>query len=123
MDPRTMRNLVKEDLGMESCVIVQRLLQTPKAQEMRKERCRKLLNKLKACQCYQVRIFSDEKIFTCDLAINHHNSPYLMDFLRSMWIPASAYLPSPGLPLKQMVLGVVFSDGQKCLIIFVGVGE
>jgi hypothetical protein len=43
-----MRNLVKDDLGMESHVIVQRLLLTPNSQEMKKERCRKLLNQLKA---------------------------------------------------------------------------
>jgi hypothetical protein len=50
MDPRTMRNLVKEDMGMESRLIVQRLLLTPDTQEMRKERCQKLLNKVKASQ-------------------------------------------------------------------------
>jgi hypothetical protein len=41
MEPSTMRNLVKEDLGMESRIIVQQLLLTTNAQEMRKERCRK----------------------------------------------------------------------------------
>jgi hypothetical protein len=38
--PRTLRSLVKEDLGMESRVIVQHPLLTPNAQEMRKERTR-----------------------------------------------------------------------------------
>jgi hypothetical protein len=33
MDPRTMRNLVKEDLGQESPVIVQRPLLTPDAKK------------------------------------------------------------------------------------------
>jgi hypothetical protein len=70
MDSRTMRRSVREDLGLESRVIVQRLLLTTAAQEMRKERCQKLINKLKASQPRQVRIFSDEKIFTVDLAVN-----------------------------------------------------
>ncbi len=37
MDPRTMRSLVKDDLGMESRVIVQRRLIIPNVQEIRKE--------------------------------------------------------------------------------------
>jgi hypothetical protein len=64
MDPRTMRHLVREDLGLQSCVIVQWLLLTPDSQEMRKERSQKLINKLKAIQPRQVWIFSNEKIFT-----------------------------------------------------------
>jgi hypothetical protein len=44
MDPRTMRHLVKEDLGLESHVIIQQPLLTTDAQEMRKERCQKLIN-------------------------------------------------------------------------------
>jgi hypothetical protein len=35
MDPRTMRLLVREDLGLESHVVVQRLLLTPNVQETR----------------------------------------------------------------------------------------
>jgi hypothetical protein len=58
MDPRTMRHLVREDLGLESRVIVQQLFLTLDAQETRKERCQKLINKLKASQPHQVWIFS-----------------------------------------------------------------
>jgi hypothetical protein len=39
MDPRTMRHLVKEDLGLESRVIAKRPLLTPDTQETIKERC------------------------------------------------------------------------------------
>ncbi len=39
-----------------------------------------------------------------------------------MWTPASASLPSK-VPLEQMVLGVVGSEGQICPIVFIGVGE
>jgi hypothetical protein len=37
---------------------------------MRKERWQKLINELKASQPHQVQIFSNEKIFTRDMAIN-----------------------------------------------------
>jgi hypothetical protein len=57
MDPRTMRHLVKEDLRLDSRVIIQRLLLTTDAQETRKERFQKLINKLKASQPHQVWIF------------------------------------------------------------------
>jgi hypothetical protein len=79
MDPRTMRHLVKEDLGQESRVFVQRPLLTADSQEMRKERCQKLINKLKISQPPQVQTFSDENIFTVDVAINCYNSRYLTD--------------------------------------------
>ncbi len=79
MDPRTMRHLLKEDLGQECRVVAQRPLLTPDSQETMKERCQKLINKLKASQPHQVRIFSDEKIFTVDVAINRRNNHYLTD--------------------------------------------
>ncbi len=79
---------------MESRMIVQQLLLTPGAQEMRKERCRKLLNKLKASPPHQVQVFSNEKIFTRDVAINHCN---LTDLPVTYVNPASASLPSPRL--------------------------
>jgi hypothetical protein len=57
-------------------VVVQQPLLTPNAQETRKERCQKLINKLKASQPHQVWILSDDKIFTMDVAVNRN---YLMD--------------------------------------------
>jgi methylphosphotriester-DNA--protein-cysteine methyltransferase len=36
MDPRTMRHLVREDLGLESTLVIQQLLLTPNAQETMK---------------------------------------------------------------------------------------
>ncbi len=48
MDPRTITTLMKDDLGTESAVITKWPLVIPNAQEMRKERCFKLINKLKA---------------------------------------------------------------------------
>jgi hypothetical protein len=48
MDPRTMRHL-----RLESRVVVQQPRLTPDALETRKERCQKLINKLKASQPHQ----------------------------------------------------------------------
>jgi hypothetical protein len=118
-----MRRLVKEDLGLESRVIVQRPLLTTAAQEMRKERCQKLLNKLKASQPRQVRIFSDEKMFNVDVAVNRRNSRYLTDLPVADVDPDVRISPKSKAPLKQMVLGVIGSDGQKCPIVFVSAGE
>jgi hypothetical protein len=108
-----MRHLVKEDLGLESHVIVQRPLLTTDAQETRKERCQKLINKLKASQPRQVRIFSDEKIFTVDVAVNHRNSRYLTALPVADVDPDVRISPKSKAPLKQMVLGVIGSDGQR----------
>ncbi len=123
MDSRTMRRLVKEDLGLESRVFVQRPLLTTAAQEMRKERCQKLINKLKASQPHQVRIFSDEKMFNVGVAVNRRNSRYLTDLPVADVDPDVRILPKSKAPLKQMVLGVIGSDDQKCPIIFVSAGE
>jgi hypothetical protein len=123
MDPRTMRHLVREDLGLQSRVIVQRPLLTPDAQETRKERCQKLINKLKASHPCQVRIFSDEKMFTVDVDVNRRNSCYLTDLPVADVDPDICILPKSKAPLKQMVLGVIGSDGQKCPIVFVSAGE
>jgi hypothetical protein len=56
MDPRAIRNLVKEDLGITSPAIVQWPLLTPDALDLTEGRCHKLLNKLKASQPNQVQI-------------------------------------------------------------------
>jgi hypothetical protein len=123
MDPRTTRHLVKEDLGLESRVIIQRPLLTTDAQETRKERRQKLINKLKASQPHQVRIFSDEKIFTVDVAVNRQNSCYLTDLPVADVDPDVCISPKSKAPLKQMVLGVIGSNGQKCPIVFDSAGK
>ncbi len=123
MGPMTMRNMVSEGLGMESPVVVQRLLLTPNAQEMKKERCQKLLNKLKASQPHQVHIFVNEKIFTKDVPVNRHNSHYLTDLPMANMDPIICISSKSTALLKQMVLGMVGSNGQKCLIVLVGAGE
>jgi hypothetical protein len=87
---------------------------------MRKERCQKLINKLKASQPRQARIFSDEKIFTVDVAVNRC---YLTDLPVADVDPDIHISLKSKAPLKQMVLGVIGSDSQKCPIVFVGAGE
>jgi hypothetical protein len=75
---------------------------TPNAQDKRKERCRKLLNKLKASQPHQVRIFFNEKIFTRDMAINFHNRCYLMDLPVADVKPSICISLFSKAPLRQM---------------------
>jgi hypothetical protein len=79
MDPMTMRSLLKGDSGMENHFTVQQQILSSNAQEMRKERCCKFLSKVKDCEPNQVWIFSDEKIFTGDIAISHRKSCYFTD--------------------------------------------
>jgi hypothetical protein len=112
IDPRTMRNLVKEDLRLESHVVIKRTLLTPNAQETRKESCQKLINKLKASQPHQVQIFFMKKsLLWAWLATA--NSPYLTDLPVADLDPCVCISPKSQAPLKQMVLWVVGSDSQK----------
>jgi hypothetical protein len=115
-----MRNQVKEDPGVDSRVVIQWTLLIPNTQKTRKARGQKLLNKLKASQHHQVWIFSDEKIFTGDVAVNRRNSHYLTDVPVADVDPSIPIFPKSKAPLKQMVLTVLRSDGQKCPIIFIG---
>jgi hypothetical protein len=74
-DPKTMRSLLKEDLGMESREIIQWLFLTPNAQELRKERCYRAVSLIKLG-------FFQLKILLGDVAINRCNSHYLKT---SLW--------------------------------------
>jgi transposase len=66
----TMRRLVKQDLGLESKIVQLRPLLTPPVKEKRAERAAKFLSRLKNEDKGKVRVFSDEKIFTADVAVN-----------------------------------------------------
>jgi hypothetical protein len=105
---------------MESRAILQQLLVTPNAQELR---CCKLLIKLKACQPNWVWIFSNDKIFTGDVVINCHNSLSLTDLLVANMDPSIWISPISKAPLKQMVLGEVGSNSQNCSIVFIDYSE
>jgi hypothetical protein len=72
-----MRRFVKQDLGLESRIVQLRPLLTPPVKEKRAERAAKLLSRLKNEDKGKVSVFSDEKIFTADVAVNRRNSRYL----------------------------------------------
>jgi hypothetical protein len=57
------------------------------------------------------------------LAVNRRNSRYLMDLLVADVDPDIRISPKSKAPLKQMVLGVIGRDGQKCPLVFFGAGE
>ncbi len=57
------------------------------------------------------------------MAINCRNSRYLTDLPVADIDPDVRISPKSKAPLKQMVLGVIGSDGQKCPIVFVSAGE
>jgi hypothetical protein len=119
----TMRRLVKEDLGLNSRVVQLRPLLTTPVKEKKVERAAKLLNRLKHEDKGNVRIFSDEKIFTADVAVNRHNSRYLMASPVADVDPNIRCNYYTNAPLKQMVLGVVASDGQSCPPIFIAASK
>jgi AraC-like DNA-binding protein len=119
----TMRRLIKEDLGFKSRVVQQRPLLTPPVKERRAERAAKLLTRLKNEDKGKVRIFSDEKIFTADVAVNRRNSRYLTTLPVTEVDPNIRCSYYTKAPLKQMVLGVMASDGNCCPPIFIAAGE
>jgi DDE superfamily endonuclease len=103
--------------------VQQKPLLTDGVKERRLERAAMLLNRLKKQDKMKVRIFSDEKIFTADAAVNRRNSRYLTGLPVAAVDPNIRITAYTKAPLKQMVLGVVGSDGQKCPPIFVAAGE
>ncbi len=80
-------------------------------------------NEQKASQPHQVQIFSNEKFFALDMAVNHRNKCYLTDLPVADVDPSVCIFPKSKASFKQMVLGVVGSDGQKCPIVFIGAGK
>ena len=119
----SMHRIVREDLDLKSRVVQSRPLLTPDVMQKRLERATRLLNRLKKEDSKRVRIFSDEKIFTTNAAVNRRNSRYLTDLPVEDVHPeirVNAFAKNPG---KVMMLGVLGSDGQKCPAIFVAAGE
>jgi hypothetical protein len=58
-----------------------------------------------------------------DVAINRLNSRYLTDLPVADVDPDVRILPKSKATLKQMVLGVISSDCQKCPIVYVSAGK
>jgi len=120
----SMRELIHQDLNMESRVIHNRPRLTEATRLRRLEKSKLLLNFLKSpVTTGFVRIFSDEKLFHVDAQLNRRNSRYLSDQPVDEVDPRIRFNPVNKHPQKVMVLGVVGSDGQKCPIIFIDANE
>jgi hypothetical protein len=94
MDPLTRKNLVREDLGIESHVVIQLLLLTPKCPRNKEREVPKTPQQAE-CQpaSSSLDFFQRKYLHGVDMAVNRRNICYLMD-LWPMWAPASASLPN-----------------------------
>lgn len=87
----------------------------------RTERARNLLNWMKS-NGGLVHVFSDEKIFSIDAALNRRNDRYLASGSVQS-VPTNIRVTQHRKkPASVMVLGVIASDGQKCPPIFIDAG-
>ncbi len=112
----TVRNGLKK-LGKRSMVRPPVPLLTERLKQLRIERSKRLLSKLKKLDPATVKIFSDKKIFTVDQAYNRRNDRFIVD----QGNPATPVSKTKH-PASCMVLGIVCSDGQKPPPIFVPAG-
>jgi hypothetical protein len=67
--------------------------------------------------------FLDKNLIVADGLINRRNSRYLKDLPLSEVNKNIRISPFSKVPAKVMVLGVMASDGKKCLIIFIPDGQ
>jgi transposase len=116
VDEKTARNGLKQ-LGKKSLVRPPVPLLTERLKNLRLERSKRLLNKLKKKDSETVKIFSDKKIFTVDQAYNRRNDRMIVGQGES-----AAPVPKTKHPASCMVLGIVASDGKKCPPIFIPAG-
>ncbi len=107
---KTVRELVRDDLGMKS--LVKRKIQqlTPLQREKREARGTKIVNFLKSKDSSKVLVFSDEKDFHVDKYHNTRNSRYIAESPETA-PPEVRYVGFSKLPAKAMMLGYVGSDG------------
>ncbi len=107
---KSMREIVKEDLGMKS--LVKRRIQqlTPVQMQKRVERGTKIINFLKSKEAGKVLVFSDEKDFHVDKHVNRRNSRYIAESPDAV-APEVRYVGASKFPAKAMMLGYVGSDG------------
>jgi transposase-like protein len=112
----TVRNGLKM-VGKKSLVRPPVPLLTERLINLRLERSKKLLNKLKKMDPETVKIFSDKKIFTVDQAYNRRNDRVIVE----QGTPAMPVNRTKH-PASVMVLGIVASDGKKPPPIFVPAG-
>ncbi len=114
ISPTSVRRAVKEDLGKHSYARPRRHIITPGARKRRKERCGKLINRLKHNDAKLSIIHSDEKWFTLAAYSNRRNDQFIWDKgdqknapdeLRHVGVRQHA--------AGAMFLGIVGSNGKK----------
>ena len=71
INPRTMRRIVHEDLQMSSFTLQQKQTLTTSQKQKRLDRGKILLNEMKRGTAGEI-VWSDEKLFTIEMAHNHH---------------------------------------------------
>ena len=121
VNEKTIRNVVKYDLGARSLARTPRSLLTQQQTASRLERCKRILSFLKSGT--HILLFSDEKIFTVDRASNRRNDRIIVkgdpnklpDYVRHTFRTKH--------PSQVMVYGLVASDGKKMPLVFMESGE
>jgi inhibitor of nuclear factor kappa-B kinase subunit alpha len=104
-------------LGKRSLVRPPAPLLTDRLKELRLERSKKLLSRLRKLPESMVKIFSDKKMFTVDQVYNRRNDRVIVDEGQS-----ATPVNKTKHPAGVMMLGIVSSDGKKCPPIFIPSG-
>jgi hypothetical protein len=100
-------------IGKKSLVRPPVPLLTERLKQLRFERCKRLLNRLKKLHPSTVKIFSDKKVFTVDQVYNRRNDRIIVD----KGEPATPVQKTKH-PASVMMLGVIASDGKRAPPIF-----
>lgn len=118
VSPRTVRRVVRQDLGLKSYVLRVKQLLTEDMKRKRVEIGQRLLNSLKRGARDKIRIFSDEKLFTTDQKSNRRNDRFIGDSIEEVPVVMKSKHPA-----GVMVLGAVSSEGHVMPPHFFGPGE
>ena len=108
VDEKTIRNIMKKELGYKSYALKRGQFMTEATKARRAEKAKKLLNRLKAPTTQnQLIFFSDEKNFTQDQKVNKKNNRWLCSDPKEVPIVMATKFPA-----TVMVLGVVSNEGD-----------
>lgn len=121
MDSKSMRNLIKHDIGARSLARIPRPLQTLVNKEKRLQRCKRILSFLKNGP--HILLFSDEKIFSVDRASNRRNDRYIAKGNTQQVPDYIKHTFKTKHPSQVMVFALVASDGKKMPLCFIEKGE
>ena len=117
---KTVRRIVKEDLGFKSRARTAKQLISAETKVKRFERCKKLINKMK--RGVPIILFTDEKVFTVDQVSTSRNDRYISP-LASSEVPGHIkHVFKTKHPASVMVFGLVASDGKKMDPVFIASG-